>query len=85
MRTIYISGRKLALLDDGITTIFLGPTFHRMANELFDQNSKCIWEFEVFKADAIDTISRIMMFHVFLHFATYLTKKVICPCYYIYR
>ena len=83
MRSMFISGWKLSLLDDGITTIFLGLTFHRMANELFDQNSKCIWEFEAFKADLVDTISRIMMFHVLLHFATYLTKKVICSFIYI--
>ena len=85
MRSMFISGRKLSLIDDGITTIYLGLTFHRMVNELFDQNSKCIWEFEVFKADLVDTISRIMMFHVFLYFATYLTKKVIFSLYiYIY-
>ena len=77
MRSIFIISRKISLLDDGIITIFLGFTLHRMANQLFDQNSKCIWEFDVFKADLVDAISRIMMFHVIQYVASYLTKKVI--------
>ena len=77
MRSIFIISRKISLLDDGITTIFLGVTLHRMANQLFDQNSKCIWEFAIFKADLVDAISRILMFHVFQYFASYFNKKVI--------
>ena len=85
MRSIFIINKKLSLLDDGITTIFLGLTLHRMINNLFDQNTKCIWKFEIFKADLVDSISRIMMFNVIIYFSTYLAKKVIyLSCLYIY-
>ena len=85
MRSVFIESRKLALLDDGIITLFLGLTIHKMGAELFDENNKCIWDYDTFKADIADTISRFIMIYATLYLSDHFAKKVYYNIYiYIY-
>ena len=76
MRSVFIESRKLALLDDGIITLFLGLTIHKMSTELFDENNKCIWDHDTFKADIADIISRFIMLYGVMYLSDHFAKKV---------
>ena len=84
MRSLFITHRLMAATDIGLISFFLGLTFHRMANQLFDDQGNCLWDYNNMKADIFDTISRIIMFNASLYLADYFTHKVFYIFYDIY-
>ena len=76
MRGIFLSTQLISWIDNGLITGFIGLTLNRMLNELFDSQFNCVWNYEVFKADMFECISRLLMILVMNYFGDYLTKKV---------
>ena len=76
MRSLFITNRLQAHFDTGIISIFLGLTFHRMLDQLYDEQNNCIWSYDNLKADIFDAITRTMMCNAVLYLSEYFTKKV---------
>ena len=76
MTSIFLSTQSIFWIDNGLITGFIGLTLNRMINKLFDSEFNCVWDYEVFKADMFECISRLMMLLIINYFGDYLTKKV---------